>query len=64
MALFYGGAGIHVFPVNGKTPLTEHGFHDATIDPEQIERDIRFRRALGVIRHREPHVSSAVRRSP
>jgi hypothetical protein len=29
-----------VFPLKprGKTPLTEHGFHDATIDPEQIRR--------------------------
>jgi Bifunctional DNA primase/polymerase, N-terminal/AAA domain len=37
LALYYGGAGIHVFPVNGKTPLTAHGFHDASIDRKQIE---------------------------
>src|SRR5215213_7726075 len=31
---------VPVFPLKprGKTPLTEHGFHDATIDPEQIRR--------------------------
>jgi hypothetical protein len=32
--------GYRVFPCapGGKAPLTEHGFHDATTDPEQIER--------------------------
>jgi hypothetical protein len=37
MALWYAGGGIHVFPVNGKAPLTPHGFHDATTDKTQIE---------------------------
>jgi hypothetical protein len=37
MALFYGGAGIHVFPVNGKEPLTAHGFRDASNERKQIE---------------------------
>jgi hypothetical protein len=38
-ALFYGGAGISVFPVNGrKEPLTgKGGFHHATAGREQIE---------------------------
>jgi hypothetical protein len=36
-ALNYAGAGIGVFPVNGKAPLTERGFHDASTDREQIE---------------------------
>jgi Bifunctional DNA primase/polymerase, N-terminal len=46
MALFYGGAGIRVFPVNvRKEPLTPKGtserpggFHYATTDREQIEK--------------------------
>ena len=37
MALNYAGAGISVFPVNGKAPLTEHGFLEATTDKKQIE---------------------------
>ncbi|MCX7701460.1 MAG: bifunctional DNA primase/polymerase [Gemmataceae bacterium] len=39
-ALRYAELGYPVFPCtpSGKTPRTEHGFHDATIDPEQIER--------------------------
>jgi Bifunctional DNA primase/polymerase, N-terminal/AAA domain/Primase C terminal 1 (PriCT-1) len=32
----YVGRGLPVFPCNGKTPLTEHGFHDASTDPEQV----------------------------
>jgi Bifunctional DNA primase/polymerase, N-terminal/Primase C terminal 1 (PriCT-1) len=35
-ALAYVERGWPVFPVSGKTPLTEHGFHDASLDPEQI----------------------------
>ncbi|MBD4639179.1 DNA primase, partial [Xanthomonas citri pv. citri] len=32
-------AGVPVFPCvpGGKRPLTEHGFHDATTDPGQVE---------------------------
>ena len=32
--------GYPVFPCapGGKSPLTERGFHDATVDPEQIEK--------------------------
>src|SRR5690348_8096464 len=39
-ALRYGELGYPVFPcaAGTKTPLTEHGFLDATTDPEQIER--------------------------
>ena len=38
-ALAYAEMGYAVFPCapGGKTPLTEHGFLDATIDPQQIE---------------------------
>lgn len=37
-ALAYAGAGIPCFPceANGKRPVTENGFHDATTDIEQI----------------------------
>jgi Bifunctional DNA primase/polymerase, N-terminal/AAA domain/Primase C terminal 1 (PriCT-1) len=35
-ALGYAGRGWPVFPCNGKAPLTEHGFKDATIDVETI----------------------------
>jgi hypothetical protein len=39
-ALRYAELGYRVFPcaANGKTPLTAHGFHDATTDAGQIER--------------------------
>ncbi len=39
-ALRYAELGYRVFPCapSGKAPLTEHGFHDATSDAEQIER--------------------------
>src|SRR5262249_48928594 len=37
VALLYAGAGINVFPVNGKAPYTEHGFHDATTDRDHVE---------------------------
>jgi hypothetical protein len=36
-ALLYAGAGINVFPLNGKVPITEHGFLDVTTDGTQIE---------------------------
>lgn len=38
-ALRYAERGYRVFPcaAGGKTPLTEHGFHDASTDAEQIE---------------------------
>lgn len=37
-ALQYASRGLYVFPLapRGKTPLTEHGFKDATTDPETI----------------------------
>lgn len=39
-ALRYAELGYRVFPCvpGGKAPLTEHGFHDATTDADQIER--------------------------
>lgn len=39
-ALRYAEMGYRVFPCvpGGKAPLTDHGFHDASIDAEQIER--------------------------
>lgn len=39
-ALAYASWGWHVLPVvpNGKTPATQHGVKDATVDPEQISR--------------------------
>lgn len=39
-ALAYARQGLPVFPLlpNGKTPLTRHGFHDATTDESQIEQ--------------------------
>jgi hypothetical protein len=39
-ALRYAELGYRVFPCapSGKAPLTEHGFHDATTDQEEIER--------------------------
>lgn len=36
-ALRYAGGGVSVFPVNGKEPLTQHGFHDASRSREQVE---------------------------
>ncbi len=35
-SLHYASIGWHVFPANGKTPLTPHGLHAATTDPETI----------------------------
>ncbi len=39
-ALEYAAAGFRVFPLaaGGKTPLTGHGFKEATTDPEQVRR--------------------------
>ena len=39
-ALGYAAHGWSVFPIKarGKTPLTRHGFHDATTDPLAIEK--------------------------
>lgn len=39
-ALWYAELGIPVFPIKprGKRPLTEHGYQDATTDPERIEK--------------------------
>jgi hypothetical protein len=36
-ALLYAQRGWRVFPCRGKTPLTPHGFKDATTDPEAIK---------------------------
>jgi hypothetical protein len=40
LALGYAANAVAVFPCTpgGKTPLTPHGFHDATVDAEQINR--------------------------
>jgi hypothetical protein len=37
-ALGYAAQGLYVFPIKprGKTPLTNHGFKDASTDPEQV----------------------------
>jgi hypothetical protein len=37
-ALYYVSKGVHVFPLvpGEKRPLTRHGLHDATTDPDQI----------------------------
>lgn len=39
-ALEYAAAGFRVFPLadGGKTPRTQHGFKEATTDPEQVRR--------------------------
>jgi hypothetical protein len=37
-ALRYACRGFAVFPANGKRPYTDHGLHDASTDPETIER--------------------------
>ena len=37
-ALGYAAAGYSVFPVNGKRPLTESGFKDATTDQDLIRQ--------------------------
>lgn len=36
-ALSYARAGVSVLPCNGKRAILEHGFHDATADPELVE---------------------------
>ena len=46
-ALLYAGAGISVFPVNAKVPLTEHGFKDATTDRGRSRRGGRRTRKRG-----------------
>jgi hypothetical protein len=35
-AVAYAGRGFPVFPCKGKVPLTEHGFQDASTDPEAV----------------------------
>jgi hypothetical protein len=35
-AVAYVGRGLPVFPCNGKTPLTEHGFRDASTDTSTV----------------------------
>jgi hypothetical protein len=37
-ALRYAGQGWPVLPVNGKLPLTAHGYKDGTTDPDEIRR--------------------------
>src|SRR5262249_45723082 len=36
-ARYYMQRGMPIFPCRGKQPLTTHGFHDASLDPFQIE---------------------------
>jgi hypothetical protein len=49
-ALELGAQGIHVFPlaVNGKTPVTLHGYQDATADPKRIDEMWRHRPAANI----------------
>jgi hypothetical protein len=47
-AFAYAERGWHVFPVAGKVPLTERGFHDATDDLDAVERMFFDDRATGV----------------
>jgi hypothetical protein len=47
-ALDYASRKRPVFAVNGKKPITEHGFKDATTDPEAIRRMWGRRAKLGV----------------
>ena len=37
-ALAYAGAGLPIFPLNGKQPATRHGFKDATTNLQQVEQ--------------------------
>lgn len=47
-ALRYAARGLAVLPVAGKVPIVAHGVHDATLDPELIERHFAGRRVTGV----------------